>query len=269
MQLIEIDDAKGVRATVTTFASDASSLRFVLVPLAWLAAAEHFAAIRDVARGCDLVVIGSGSHSRRRERSAGRDVWKCYERIARGPHVRLETPPRSWAGVDRPFVKARRIDAGAGLHACHDRARTPLLVTAGSWIAPLVSGFAARYGTRVVIARVLAAQCGLALGPVPSGRGPLPGVNRFGETAHAPERAALADAVQWLHAERRGQRLRVAVVHWADAVPAVARALGALGYAPVATTWIPVFAWLPGETPADEPPDWFQRQLIAMAGVPA
>jgi hypothetical protein len=56
MQLAEVDDVHGVRAAVITFASDASSLRFVLVPVSPLGEPAHYEALRETLRSCDLVV---------------------------------------------------------------------------------------------------------------------------------------------------------------------------------------------------------------------
>lgn len=56
MQLIEVDEVDGVRAAVTTFTSDASSLTFVLVPVALLAEPAHYDAVREKLRSCDVVL---------------------------------------------------------------------------------------------------------------------------------------------------------------------------------------------------------------------
>jgi hypothetical protein len=66
MQLVEVDDVHGVRAAVITFASDASSLRFVLVPVCPLGEPAHYEALREMLRSCDLVVTrGRGPGQRR------------------------------------------------------------------------------------------------------------------------------------------------------------------------------------------------------------
>jgi hypothetical protein len=54
----------------------------------------------------------------------------------------------------------------------------------------------------------------------------------------------LAEAVRRVHAERQAQDLRVAVVHSAEILPGVARALSALSYSPGDVEWITVFPWL-------------------------
>jgi hypothetical protein len=51
MQLVEVDDVHGVRAAVVTFASDASSLRFVLVPISPLGEPTHYEALREMLPG--------------------------------------------------------------------------------------------------------------------------------------------------------------------------------------------------------------------------
>lgn len=56
MQLLEVDDVHGLRAAVITFASDASSLRFVLVPVSPLGEPAHNEALGETLRSCDLVV---------------------------------------------------------------------------------------------------------------------------------------------------------------------------------------------------------------------
>jgi hypothetical protein len=56
MQLLETDDVHGLRAAIITFASDASSLRFVLVPVCPLGEPAHYDDLRETLRSCDLVV---------------------------------------------------------------------------------------------------------------------------------------------------------------------------------------------------------------------
>jgi hypothetical protein len=56
MQLVEVDDAHGVRAAVTPFTSESSSVQFVLVPVLPLGVPAHYDAVREMLRSCDLVV---------------------------------------------------------------------------------------------------------------------------------------------------------------------------------------------------------------------
>lgn len=262
MRLVDVDDVHGVRAAVTTFASETSSLRFVLVPLATLAEPAHYEAVRDLQRSCDLVLIGSGPT--KRGGRAGEQASR-FERIGRGPHIRLSAPPRSWHDVDRPFIKAPATDAETTSPRRPQRNRLPLPVAAVSHIDAVATWLVARYLTRVEVARVLAAKAGLALGPGPRGRGPLRHVERYAESKNRPPRDGLAEAALRLHRERQDEGLRIAVVHWVDALPTVARSLGAIGYAPTEIDWILVFRWLPGEAPTGDPPGWFGQRLIDQA----
>jgi hypothetical protein len=262
MRLVDVDDVHGVRAAVTTFASDTSSLRFVLVPLAKLAEPAHYEAVRDLQRSCDLVLIASGPIKRGGQAA---EQASMFERIGRGPHIQLSTPPRRWEDVDRPFIKAPAADADA-TPARGPQRSGPLLVAAVSRIGRLATSSMARHLTRVDVARVLAANAGLALGPGPRGRGPLQHVERYGTSMRQPWREGLAESVRRVHRERQGEGLRIAVVHWVDALPTVARSLGALGYAPTEVDWILVFRWLPGEAPTGDRPGWFGQRLIDQAG---
>jgi hypothetical protein len=264
MQLVEIDRADGVRAAVVTMASDASSLRFVLVPLAPLAEAAHYDAVRARLRSCDLVVIARapGRHTGAL-RVLGPD-WRFFERLASGPHIRLAIPPDTWEGVDRPFVQA--LDSAAG----DVRLDTPRWLGFLDALARPVAIGVRKLMTREVVGDVLAIEADQALRDVPADRGLMRAATRHGDPVRLAQREGLIGAVRGLHAERQGQDLRVAVVHWVTPLPAVARALGALGYMPGEPEWIPVFGWLPGEAPsAPGPPGRFERLAEKVVGAPS
>jgi hypothetical protein len=53
MQLVQVDDVHGCRAAVTTFASDVSSLRFVLVPVCPVGEPAYYETVREMLRSCD------------------------------------------------------------------------------------------------------------------------------------------------------------------------------------------------------------------------
>jgi hypothetical protein len=109
-----------------------------------------------------------------------------------------------------------------------------------------------RYVTRVLMGHVLAAHARQALGPNPSGLGPLDAYCRY-----CAEQ--LSQVVRQLHTERQGQTLRVAVVDLVGVLPGVARALGGLGYSPGEVDWMTVFACLPGDSPTEGPRPWIER----------
>jgi hypothetical protein len=266
MRLIDVDDVEGVRAAVTTFTSEVSSLRFVLVPLAILAEPAHYEAVREIQRSCDLVLIGSGTTSH--GRPAGQLDPEFYGRIGRGPHIQLSVPPPRWEGVDRPFIKAPVADADATPSGGRQRVRMPWSIAATVRLQPLAAWGIARFITRVEVAWTLASQAGLALGPGPRGRGPLYNADRYGESVRRLSREQLTETARRIHRERQGDTLRIAVVDWADALPTVARGLGALGYAPTEIDWIIVFSWLPGEAPTGESPGWLERRMRGYAGQP-
>jgi hypothetical protein len=183
-----------------------------------------------------------------------------YERIASGSHVQLSTPPATWEGVDRPFVRAAAPAADAG------HAEIPSWVDAFAHAGMLAIR---RCANREMVGDVLAVEADQALRGAPADRGLVRAFTRYGDPRRRAERSALADAVRHLHAERQGQDLRIAVVHWVEAVPAVARALGALGYDPGEPEWITVFGWLPGEAPsAPSPPGRFARFTERYLGAP-
>lgn len=262
MQLLDVDDVHGLRAAVSTFASDASPLRFVLVPVSPLGEPAHYEAVRDTLRSCDLVVSGSTRAAPRdttRLRDGERDSQ--WERLDRGRHIRLSTPPRAWDGVDRPFVGAPAVaaDASPASPPGARRARRPLWLVPLEALRPLMAMVVSRVGTRVMLAQVLAVHASEALGPDPSGRGLVGAFARHRNATDRLDREHLAAAVRQVHAERHGQALRVAVVHWAEILPAAARALGALGYSPRDSESITVFTWLPTDDPREGVPALVER----------
>jgi hypothetical protein len=111
MQLVEVDDVHGVRTAVITFASDASSLRFVLVPISQLGEPAHYEALRETLRSCDLVATAAPASSRGLAKLRDLGGNAQWERIGRGRHLRLDAPPDSWDGVDRPFITAPAVPA--------------------------------------------------------------------------------------------------------------------------------------------------------------
>lgn len=126
MQLVQVDDVHGRRAAVTTFASDASSLRFVLVPVCPVGEPAYYETVREMLRSCDLVVIVP-PRARRGWVAGLLDLgWGSqWWRIARGRRIRLSTPPDAWDGVDRPFIKARAVQADTAPSEGGSRARKP------------------------------------------------------------------------------------------------------------------------------------------------
>jgi hypothetical protein len=262
MQLLDVDDVHGLRAAVTTFASAASSLRFVLVPVSPLGEPAHYEAVRDTLRSCDLVVSGAPLAAPR-DTTRVRDLeWDSqWERLGRGRHIRLSTPPRAWDGVDRPFIRAPALAAVASpaTPVGAPRAPRPLWLVALEPLRPLVAMVVSRVGTRVMLAQVLAVHASEALGPDPSGRGLVGAFARHRNARDRLDRELLAAAVRQVHSERHGQALRVAVVHWAEILPVAARALGALGYSPGDPEWITVFTWLRTDDPGEGPPAWVER----------
>jgi hypothetical protein len=254
MQLVEVDDVHGVRAAVVTFASDASSLRFVLVPISPLGEPAHYEALREMLRSCDLVVT-EGPRSGQPGMGKLRDLeWNPqWHRIGRGRHLRLDTPPDSWEGVDRPFITA---PSGATDRAASRAGRPPpkpLWLVPLEPLRPLVAMITSRYVTRVLMGHSLAEHARQALGP-----NPWPGFI----DADARYRAdRLSEVVRELHAKRHGQTLRVAVVAGVGELARVARTLGGLGYSPDEVDWTTVFRWLPGDNPSEGPRPWIERIL--------
>jgi hypothetical protein len=242
MRLVEVDDVHGVRAAVTPFASDTSSVRFVLVPVSPLGVPAHYEAIRETLHACDLVVTmapqaeaggaaGPGD-------PGGGSQW---ERIGRGRHIRLTTPPQRWADVDRPFITAPGVAADAAGSQGGRPARRPRLLVALAPLRPLMAMAFARFGTRAMVGQMLSHAASVALSE-PAHRGFAPVFDW--DPRYQQDGEQLAETVRRLHAERQAQELRVAVVHTAEILPGVARALGSLGYSPGDVEWITVFPWL-------------------------
>jgi hypothetical protein len=247
MRLIEVDDTEGVRAAVTTFAGDGSSLQFVLVPLAYLAEALHHVAVVRAARSCDVLIRSRPPGNGRRSTDAGLGP-EFWESIGRAPNIRLRSPYGVWHEIGQ-FVPEWSPAAGPPALPGARRAVHRILNAAISPLVAVAPRVMERVGDREIIARALEGDVRAAERTI-SGRGRL----RYGEryvNAKQPVRTALAHAVRQYHADHRRQRRRVAVVHWPDSIQAVALELGSLGYAPAQTTWIPVFAWLPGQGPSD------------------
>jgi hypothetical protein len=266
MPLVEVDDVLGVRAAVITFASDASSLRFVLVPVCPLGEPAHYEALREMLRSCDLVVTRATGPAQPRMGRLGRlrDLeWNPqWERMGRGRHMRLDGPPDSWDGVDRPFITAPAVPASVAASQSAGRARKALWLVPLEPLRPLMAMIASRYVTRVFVGHVLAAHARQALEPNPSGLGSLDAYCRYWAEQ-------LSEVVRRLHADRHSQSLRVAVV--ADPVgvlPGVARALGGLGYSPGEVDWLTVFPWLPGDNPSQRPRPWAERVLDELHRAP-
>jgi|Tabmets5t2r1_1033131.scaffolds.fasta_scaffold00394_11 hypothetical protein len=247
MQLVEVDDVHGVRAAVITFASDASSLRFVLVPVCPLGEPAHYEALREMLRSCDLVVTrGPGPGQRRMGRQRDLEWNPQWERIGRGRHMRLDAPPDAWDGVDRPFITAPAAPTSVAASQSARRARRALWLVPLEPLRPLMAMIVSRYVTRVFVGHVLAAHARQALGPNPSGLGPLDAYCRYWAEQ-------LSEVVRRLHTERQSQSLRVAVVVLIGVLPGVARTVGGLGYSPDEVDWTSVFPWLPGDSPSDGP----------------
>jgi hypothetical protein len=241
MPFVEVDDVHGVRAAVTTFASDTSSVRFVLVPVSPLGVPAYYDAVRETLRSCDLVV----TMAPQAEAGLGRlERGSQWERVGRGRHIRLTTPPGVWNRVERPFITAPAVTTNAAASKGGRPARRPRLLVALAPLRPLMAMFFARFGTRAMVGQMLAVAASDGLSE-PSDRGFNPAFDWDPRYRHDPEQ--LADAVRRVHAERHAEDLRVAVVHGAETLPAVARALGALGYSPGDVEWITVFPWLPAD----------------------
>ena len=262
MQLVEVDDVLGVRAAVITFASDASSLRFVLVPISPLGEPAHYEALRAILRSCDLVVTTAPGPSRRgmagRRDLEGKSQW---QRIGRGRHMRLDAPPDSWDGVDRPFITAPAAPASVAASRAARRARIPLWLVPLEPFRPLVAMITSRYVTRAVVGYLLAVHARQALGPRPSGPGFLNADSRYWAEQ-------LGQVIRQLHTERHDQTLRVAVVASVGELPGVARALGGLGYKPDEVDWLTVFPWLAGDSPSQGPRPWIERVLDELYRAP-
>jgi hypothetical protein len=252
MQLVEVDDVHGVRAAVITFVSDASSLRFVLVPVCPLGEPAHYEALREMLRSCDLVVTRApGPGQRRMGRLRDLEWNPQWERIGHGRHVKLDNPPDAWDGVDRPFITAPAVSTSVAASQNARRARKALWLVPLEPLRPLMAMIVSRYVTRVFVGHVLTAHARQALGPNPSGLGPLDAYCRYWAEQ-------LSEVVRRLHTERQSQSLRVAVVVLVGVLPGVARALGGLGYSPGEVDWLNVFPWLPGDSPSDGPRPWLE-----------
>jgi hypothetical protein len=182
-------------------------------------------------------------------------------RIGRGRHMKLDTPPDAWDGVDGPFINAAAVPTNGAVSRDARRARKPLWLVPLEPLRPLMAIIVSRYVTRVLVGHVLAAHARQALGPNPSGLGPLDDYCRF-----CAEH--LSEVVRQLHTERHGQILRVAVVDLVGVLPGVARALGGLGYSPGEVDWMTVFPWLPGDGPSEGRRPWLERVVDELHRAP-
>lgn len=255
MQLVEVDDVHGVRAAVITFTSDASSLRFVLVPVCPLGESAHYEALREILRSCDLVVTEARRSGQRGMDKLRDPEWNPqWDRIGRGRHLGLDTPSDSWEGVDRPFITAPSVATDGAASRGGRPPRKPLWLVPLEPIRPLVAMITSRYVTRVLMGHVLAEHARQALGPNRSWPGFVDADDRY-------RAEQLIEVVRKLHTERHGQALRLAVVAGVGELPRVARSLGGLGYSPDEVDWATVFRWLPGDNPSERPRPWIERFL--------
>jgi hypothetical protein len=261
MQLVEVDDILGLRAAIITCVSDASSLRFVLVPISPLGEPAHYEALREKLRSCDLVVTSEPGPSQRGIAKLRDLEWTPqWERIGRGRHVRLSTLD-AWDGVDRPFITPPAVPTNGAASRGGPRPRHPIWVVLVEPFRPLMAMVVSRYVTRVLVGDMLAAHARQALGPNPSGLGALDAYCRY-----CAEQ--LTDVVRQLHSERHGQTLRVAVADLIGVLPRVARALGGLSYSPDEVDWMTVFPWLPGDNPSEGPRPWLERVFADLYRAP-
>jgi hypothetical protein len=241
MQLVEVDDAHGVSAAVTTFTSESSSVQFVLVPVLPLGVPAHYDAVRERLRSCDLVVtMPRETESSRATGVSGPERGSQWERIARGRHIRLITPPDVWNGTDRPFVTPPVVATHAAAQGVRPARRSRLLVALAP-LRPLMAMVFARFGTRATVAQMLAQHASEALSQ-PLDRAFSPTFDW--EPRYQLDAEQLAETVRRVHAESQAPGMRVAVVHWVGVLPAIARTLGALGYSAGDVEWITVFPWL-------------------------
>jgi hypothetical protein len=241
MRLVEVDDVHGVRAAVTTFTSESSSVQFVLVPVLPLGVPAHYEAVRERLRSCDLVVTmpREAESSRATGLMSRLERGTQWERVGRGRRIRLITPPEVWNGIDRPFVTPPVVATHAAAQAGRP-ARRPRLLVALAPLRPLMAMVLARFGTRALLAQMLAQHASEALSQ-PSDRGFSPVFDW--EPRYQLDAEQLAETVRRVHAQGQAKGLRVAVVHWVGVLPAIARTLGALGYNPGDVEWITVFPW--------------------------
>jgi hypothetical protein len=261
MQLIDVDDVSGVRAAVVTFMSEASSVRFVLVPDMPLGEPAHYEALRETLHSCDLVAAAAPACAPRWAKVRALEWNPQWHRLGRGRRIRLVTGPDSWDGVDRPFIAAPSVPATVAASRDARQARKPLWLVPLEPIRPLMVMIVSRYVTRVFVGYVLAAHARQALGPIPSGLAFLDADFRY-------RAAQLGEVVRQVHAERHDQTLRVAVVAQVGEMPGVARALGGLGYSPDEIDWMTVFPWLPGDTPTDGPRPYIEGVVKAAYQAP-
>jgi hypothetical protein len=148
MRLV-VEDVQGVRAAVTTFASDPSSIRFVLVPISPLGVPAHYDAIRETLLACDLVVTMAPQDERGGAADPGDPgQGSQWERVGRGRRIRPATPPPEWHGVDRPFITATVVATDTAASPGGRPARRPLELAALAPFRPLMAMAFARIRTR-------------------------------------------------------------------------------------------------------------------------
>jgi hypothetical protein len=264
MQWVEVDDVHGLRAAVITFASDASSLRFVLVPISPLGAGALRGTARDAAfmrPGGDRGACVQPAAGRQ---AAGPGVEPAVGAAGRGRHMNLDAPPDSWDGVDRPFITAPAVPTSVAASRDARRARIPVWLVPLEPFRPLVAMAVSRYVTRVLVGHVVATHARQAVGSNPSGPGFLDAYCRYWA-------AQVGEVVRQLHTERHGRTLRdpASRRRRSGRGPAgVARTLGGLGYSPGEVDWMTVFSWLPGDTLSEGPRSWVERVVYELYRAP-
>jgi hypothetical protein len=217
-------------------------MQFVLVPVLPLGVPAHYKVVREMLRSCDLVV----TMPREAESSRATGVMNRlergsqWERVGRGRHIGLITPPHVWNDIDRQFVTPSVVATHAAAQAGRPT-RRPRLLVALAPLRPLMAMVLARFGTRPLVAQILAHHASEALSQ-PSDRGFSPVFDW--EPRYQLDAEQLTETVRRVHAQGQAQGVRVAVVHWVGVLPAIARTLGALGYSPGDVQWITVFSWL-------------------------
>jgi hypothetical protein len=150
-----------------------------LVPISPLGEPAHYEALRETLRSCDLVATAATASSQRGLTKLRDLEWNPqWERIGRGPRVRLDAPPDAWDGVGRPFIAAPAVPTN-GAAWRRRPPRIPLWLVPLEPLCPLMAMIFSRYASQVLVGHMLAAHTRQSLWPNLSGLSALDAYCRY------------------------------------------------------------------------------------------
>ncbi|MBY8882423.1 hypothetical protein [Actinacidiphila acidipaludis] len=233
MQVFEVT-GYSVRSAVITMRHKDTPLRFLLFPMAHVAAPSFYRQVRERLEGCDLVVA-EGVHGRSRQVEMLTLAYRLAARRERNGLVEQDYRTLLPPGVP---VIAPDVSAGEAIADLKQATRWlyPVLLAA----APVAGAVFALRGPRAFLESESVDE---HLPPAPGTGTPTPaGLDDPVDRALLDRRdLRLVDALSRIHTERADEPVTVAVVYGAEHIPAVvAGLLDRHGYRPRDAEWLTV-----------------------------